>query len=69
MNPESVIRATVGTIIVILLFIGLYALDARKETCELVGCFGWSCHMGGTGCGMPIPSGGWQPGQTKWDGM
>lgn len=58
-------RAIVWAVVVSLLAMGFFLVNSAKGTCSLVGCPGW-CQSGGISCGMPIPSGGWQPGQTVW---
>lgn len=58
-------RTIAGIMATVLLVMGFFLLNSAKGTCSLVGCPGW-CQPGGISCGLPIPSGGWQPGQTVW---
>lgn len=61
-----VMRRTLWCVVVIaLLATGFFFINSAKSTCGIVGCPGW-CQSGGISCGMPIPPGGWQHGQTAW---
>jgi hypothetical protein len=57
--------AVTFVIVLFSLAVAFSVVNSSKDTCSLVGCPGWR-HAGGIGWGMPVPSGGWEPGQTQW---